>query len=85
MKEAIIKEIRRDDNKIKDSKDGNDANAKKKRVRINKEKVDINNASNFQRGGNDRSKGGSQQGGNNQQSGRIRIKTASKSLLSNRR
>jgi translation initiation factor IF-2 len=74
MKEAIIKEIRRDDNKIKDSKDGNDANAKKKRVRINKEKVDINNASNFQRGGNDRSKGGSQQGGNNQQSGKNKNK-----------
>ena len=74
MKEAIIKEIRRDDNKTKDSKDGNDANAKKKRVRINKEKVDINNASNFQRGGNDRSKGGSQQGGNNQQSGKNKNK-----------
>lgn len=71
MKEAIIKEIRRDDNKQKDTKDGGDANAKKKRVRINKEKVDINNASNFQRGG-DRPKGGNgapgghQQGGNQQ-------------------
>ncbi len=71
MKEAIIKEIRRDDNKPKDAKDTNDANAKKKRVRINKEKVDINNASNFQRGGNDRPRnnnggnGGNQQGGNN--------------------
>ncbi|WP_294619956.1 translation initiation factor IF-2 [uncultured Bacteroides sp.] len=70
MKEAIIKEIRRDDGKMKDLKDGNDANAKKKRVRINKEKVDINNASNFQRGGNDRPKGGGQQGGNNQQGGK---------------
>ena len=70
MKEAIIKEIRRDDNK---TKDGNDANGKKKRVRINKEKVDINNASNFQRGGNDRLKG-SQQGGNNQQAGKNKNK-----------
>ena len=74
MKEAIIKEIRRDDNKSKDAKDANDPNAKKKRVRINKEKVDINNASNFQRGGNDRPRnnnGGNQQGGgnNNQQGG----------------
>ncbi len=74
MKEAIIKEIRRDDGKMKDSKDGNDANAKKKRVRINKEKVDINNASNFQRGGNDRPKGGGQQGGNNQQGGKNKNK-----------
>ena len=70
MKEAIIKEIRRDDNK---TKDGNDANGKKKRVRINKEKVDINNASNFQRGGNDRLKGG-QQGGNNQPAGKNKNK-----------
>ena len=62
MKEAIIKEIRREDNKAKDGKEKEaDANAnKKKRLRINnnKEKVDINNASNFQRGGNDRLKGG---------------------------
>ena len=74
MKEAIIKEIRRDDNKTKDLKDSTDANGKKKRVRINKEKVDINNAFNFQRGGNDRLKGGSQQGGNNQQAGKNKSK-----------
>ena len=71
MKEAIIKEIRRDDSKLKD---GNDGSGKKKRVRINKEKVDINNAQNFQRSGNEHSKnggsgnqqgqGGRQQGGN---------------------
>ena len=72
MKEAIIKEIRRDDNKADDAKDGNDANSKKKRVRINKEKVDINNASNFQRGGNDRQKGGSQQGGKNKNKDRFK-------------
>ena len=65
MKEAIIKEIRRGDEKPKDGKEGDANNNKKKRVRINKEKVDINNASNFQRGGNDRPKG--QGGGNNQQ------------------
>ena len=81
MKEAIIKEIRREDNKAKDGKDA-DANAnKKKRLRINnnKEKVDINNASNFQRGGDNRGgggkgphAGGGQQGaggGNNHQGG----------------
>ena len=55
MKEAIMKEIRREDSKL-DSKDG-DANNKKKRNRINKEKVDINNAANFQQ------KGGGQKGG----------------------
>ena len=54
MKEAIIKEIRREDGKNKDLRDGEEGNGKKKRVRINKEKVDISNASNFQR--NDRSK-----------------------------
>ena len=76
MKEAIIKEIRRDDNKPKDAKDSgsNDPNAKKKRVRISKEKVDINNASNFQRGGNDRPKGAGQQGGSNQQAGKNKNK-----------
>ena len=62
MKEAIIKEIRREDNKAKDGKEKDtDANAnKKKRLRINnnKEKVDINNASNFQRGGDNRGGGG---------------------------
>ncbi|MDE5761213.1 translation initiation factor IF-2 [Bacteroides sp.] len=69
MKEAIIKEIRRDDSK---QKDANDGNGKKKRVRINKEKVDINNASNFQRGGGERPKNGAsgnQQGQNARQQG----------------
>ncbi len=47
MKDAIIKEIRKDDPKVA----GGDANAdaKKKRNRINKEKVDVNNASNYAR------------------------------------
>ena len=66
MKEAIIKEIRREDSKLKDrDKDGEGNGKKKQRVRINKEKVDINNASNFQRG--DRNKGAAQQ---NQQGGK---------------
>ncbi|HIY88672.1 MAG TPA: translation initiation factor IF-2 [Candidatus Bacteroides pullicola] len=57
MKEAIIKEIRRDDKGNKDAKDGD---SKKKRARINKEKVDINNVSNFPKGGGgDHPKGGS--------------------------
>lgn len=61
MKEAIIKEIRRDD-KPKEGKEGGEGAGKKKRNRINKEKVDINNAQNFQR--NERPKGGDKpQGG----------------------
>ena len=50
MKDAIIKEIRKDDSKVTKSapKENADANGKKKRIRINKEKVDVNNvASNF--------------------------------------
>ena len=63
MKEAIMKEIRREDSKLKDDQDG-EGNSKKKRNRINKEKVDINNVSNYQKGG-EHSKGanaGGQQG-----------------------
>ncbi len=54
MKEAIIKEIRREDNKNKGEKDGE--RNKKKRARIGKEKVDINNAQSFQQGGNDKNR-----------------------------
>lgn len=61
MKEAIIKEIRREDSK-KEGKE-NAENGKKKRNRINKEKVDINNASNFQKGGNERPKSNKEQQG----------------------
>ena len=63
MKEAIMKEIRREDNKLKDERDG-ETNSKKKRVRINKEKVDINSAAdNFKKGGGgDHGKGGNTQG-----------------------
>ena len=64
MKEAIMKEIRREDSKLRDENDG-EGGGKKKRVRINKEKVDINNASSYQKG--DHQKGGNtagqQQGG----------------------
>ena len=75
MKEAIIKEIRKDDSKlqkggVKDNVDA--AGNKKKRNRINKEKVDVNNVAtsgfaaprpNVQgKGGNN---GGNNQGGNN--------------------
>lgn len=68
MKEAIIKEIRRDDSKLKDAKENHAGDpSKKKRVRINKEKVDINNASNFQRSGNERSRNGNGSPGGNQQ------------------
>lgn len=68
MKEAIIKEIRRDDSKPKDAKDNHTGDpSKKKRVRINKEKVDINNASNFQRSGNDRSRNANGTPGSNHQ------------------
>ena len=57
MKEAIIKEIRREDSKSKEGKEG-DGN-KKKRTRIGKEKVDINSVSNFPKGGSsDHPKGG---------------------------
>ena len=64
MKEAIMKEIRREGSKLRDENDG-EGGGKKKRVRINKEKVDINNASSYQKG--DHQKGGNaagqQQGG----------------------
>ena len=67
MKEAIIKEIRREDSKLKDAGDEQGGNSKKKRARINKEKVDLNNIQNMQRPGGDRGKntGGmdKQQGG----------------------
>ena len=51
MKDAIIKEIRKEDTKVTThkEKENPEAAAKKKRIRINKEKVDVNNASNFAR------------------------------------
>ena len=66
MKEAIIKEIRREDSKNKDTNDID--GGKKKRNRINKEKVDINNAANYQKGG-EHSKGGNGASGQQQQGG----------------
>ncbi len=79
MKEAIIREIRKDDSKLAKNgpKDGAEASAnKKKRNRINKEKVDVNNVatSNFAaprinvqgKGGNGNGHGGQAGGqGNN--------------------
>ena len=64
MKEAIMKEIRREDSQL-DSKDADGA-GKKKRNRISKEKVDINNAANFQQKGGGQ-KGGMQPGGDKPQ------------------
>ncbi len=79
MKEAIIKEIRKDDikvNKPVPKETAESAANKKKRNRINKEKVDINNvASNFARPipNSEKGKGGSAphqgQGGQPQQGG----------------
>ena len=72
MKEAIIKEIRKDDAKQAKSgpKDNADAAGnKKKRNRISKEKVDVNNVatSNFAAPRpNVQGKGGNNNGGNNQ-------------------
>ena len=77
MKEAIIKEIRKDDTKLakNGAKDNADTagNNKKKRNRINKEKVDVNNVAasgfaapkpNTQGKGGNGNNGGNNQGGN---------------------
>lgn len=64
MKEAIIKEIRREDTKL--SKGGKDAEAggsKKKRNRINKEKVDVDNVATSHFGGSRQGKTNGQGGG----------------------
>ena len=69
MKEAIIKEIRRSEDAKGGNRGGNDndSNGKKKRNRIGKEKVDINNVQSYQQhGGNNNNRGGNQQGGNQQ-------------------
>ena len=67
MKEAIMKEIRRDDKSKEGGKDS-DGNSKKKRTRIGKEKVDINNVSNFPKGGGT-SEHGKNSGGKEAQGG----------------
>lgn len=51
MKDAIIKEIRKGDNKISKNSVNDDAAKKKKRNRINKERVDINAAGTTNAGG----------------------------------
>lgn len=75
MKEAIIKEIRKEDSTLNKQESAENAN-KKKRSRINntKEKVDINNASNFARPvpNSERNKGGNQQGGGQGQNNKHR-------------
>lgn len=74
IKEAIIKEIRKEDSPL-NKPDGTGAANKKKRSRINKEKVDINNASNFARPAapnNEKNKGGNQQGGDQSQNNKRR-------------
>lgn len=76
-KEAIMKEIRKDDgNKPAVNKTEGEGANKKKRSRINKEKVDITNASNFARpvpnsekGPNSHNTNNRQGGGGNQQQG----------------
>ncbi|NDV64279.1 translation initiation factor IF-2 [Bacteroides sp. 224] len=83
MKEAIIKEIRKDDGTNKPRTEGDAAN-KKKRSRINKEKVDINNASNFARpvansergnnNNNNNNRPGNQQGGGKRNNNKDRFK-----------
>ena len=52
MKDAIIKEIRKGDDKISKNSVNDDAAKKKKRNRINKERVDINAAGTTNAGGN---------------------------------
>lgn len=76
IKDAIIKEIRGvDANKPKENKDkDHDNGVKKKRNRINKEKVDINNASNFQRGENAPKPVSQQNNNNNRNRNRDRFK-----------
>ena len=66
MKDAIIKEIRKTDDKSDKSATNNDDPAKKKkRNRINKERVDVNNPAQQNQGGgrNDRQGGRQNQGG----------------------
>ena len=68
MKDAIIKEIRKGDEKVSKSSSGDEAAKKKKRNRINKERVDINAAgTNAGTGGGQRSDSNKQQNrsGNN--------------------
>ncbi len=52
MKDAIIKEIRKGDDKVSKNSVNDDAAKKKKRNRINKERVDINTAGTTNAGGN---------------------------------
>ena len=82
MKDAIIKEIRKVDDKVQKSGDTDEDSKKnkKKRSRINKERVDINTVGtngrfvNGEKGGNNASKPASLQGGNAKHGGKDRFK-----------
>ena len=56
MKDAIIKEIRKDDDKPKDDKAPQGSGKKKRRNRINKERVDLDSSDNMNMDGNYRDK-----------------------------
>jgi translation initiation factor IF-2 len=73
MKEAIIKEIRKEDSTLNKPESAGNVN-KKKRSRIHKEKVDINSASNFARpaSNSEDNKGRNQQGGQNRNNNKRR-------------
>ena len=63
MKDAIIKEIRKSDDKSDKSGNNDDPAKKKRRNRINKERVDVNNAAQQNQGGRNDRRGGQNQGG----------------------
>jgi translation initiation factor IF-2 len=74
MKDAIMKEIRQDGSADKKEGDADSAN-RKKRNRIGKEKVDVNNAANFARtGAGADAKGMGRQGDNRKDGGKNRNK-----------
>ena len=63
MKDAIIKEIRKSDDKSDKAGNNDDPAKKKRRNRINKERVDVNNAAQQNQGGRNDRRGGQNQGG----------------------
>ena len=69
MKDAIIKEIRKTDERVEKSSKDDNGNNKKKRNRINKERVDISAASNMPVRNEKSNKGGNVNSGQNIQGG----------------
>ena len=67
LKEAIMKEIRHEDGKSENGEEK--SSGKKKRVRIGKEKVDVNDVQNFQRGSGKETRQGKGGSGQAQQGG----------------